>query len=487
MNKKIILIMCFTFLIYVIYAFMAITNQITEFWDSTEYLLLAKHWAKGTPESGFATHREIMPALIWYPFFLLGVDELGIRLFMLFIGLANVYISYLLTKEMYNEKKGLFVACMMSVYYMNIFYMTRLTMYVIAPLMVQTAIYFFWKYLNKKKFRYILISFLIIGLGMTIYYNTAFVLLIIGAFLIITNKKFFKNLDLWKAGVITLLILTPYFIYSIHTYGHPIPRLAAVQKAYAEEAGGGIGLWNAYLKLIPNMLTLPLFLLMIGGLLLTYPVFLGFDQIIKEKTKKNFNDLFLYLWIIIPLILYTMSAIKQGPAGIGVVLPAYLMMIFPAFFILASKSVFFVYHFIKPFEKNVALLVLFLLIIIPGYFQIQLGTTTFFNRLSAFKEIQDAGDYIKGITQPGDVIVSASVPQLTYYSERMVIGMSIDETEEEWRVREIENKPSYLLLTKFEPHPDWVWTYPDKYNMTVVMGFGNDQTNPTAVLFKYNW
>lgn len=486
MNKKLLIIMVLSAIIYSFFFAISIFEHQAEFWDSTEYLLKAKSMAKGTPDTGWAPHREIMPAVIWYPFFALGIGEIGIRVFMLIIGLLNIYMSFVLVKEMYSERAGLLVAFLMSVFYMNFFYTTRLTMYVLAPLMFQAGIYYFWRYRKTNNFVDILMCALIAGIGMTIYYNTAFLAPIIGLFLLITNKKFFKDLNYWKAGGILLLVLAPYFIYSYMTYGHPIPRLAAVQVAYAEEAGGGIGLWNAYLKLIPFMLTMPLFIAFLVGLVLTYPIILGFDEILKEKYKDNLNDLFLYIWIIIPLILYTMSAIKQGPAGVGVVLPAYIMILFPAFFILISKAVFFVYDLIE--KKNVSAATLFMIGIVSlfAFTQLQQGSSVYFNRLYAFREIREAGEFIKQITVPGDVVASASVPQLTYYSEREVIGMGHDETEEEWNRRVLEKKPKYLLLTQLEPHPDWAWTYPQRNNMQTVQVYG-DSSNPIAVLFKYNY
>lgn len=485
MDKKIVLIMSLSILCHLMFFGASLSEDLTEWWDSAEYLLLAKSWAKGTPTTGWAAHREVMPAVLWFPFFKLGIGEFGIRVFMMLIGLANVYVSYLTAKKMYNSRTGLFVAFMMSVFYLNLFYVTRLTMYVIAPLLFQLAIYFFWSYHTDNKLRDIIICFLISGVGMTIYYNTAFVALLIGAFFLITNKKFFKNLDLWKAGIIVLLVLTPYFIYSYLNYGHPIPRLAAVTKAYAEEAGGGWGMWNVYLKQLPHMMTMPPFIFFIAGLVLCYPLFLTFDQIIQEKSKKYLNDLFVFLWMIIPLILYTYTAISAGERG-GVILPAYLMAIFPAFFIIMSKAVYFIYDNASKIHKSASLVALIVIVVLFGYFQLNLATTNFVSKIYSYREIREAGRLIQDITRPEDTVVSASVPQLTYYSEREVIGIGQDQTEAEWEAINEQRRPRYLLLTKFEPHPAWINDYPNRKGLQPIMVFG-PKDNPTAVLFEFKW
>lgn len=487
MNKRLIALMVLTVVIYSSFFAVSVFQGITEFWDSTEYLLKAKSIALGTSDSGWAPHREIVPAWLWVPFFWSGIGEIGIRVFMLLIGILNVYMAYLVGKEMFNENTGLFIGFLMSVFCLNHFYTTRLTMYVIAPTMFQAGVYFYWKYYKNKNWLDLLWCGIIAGVGMTIYYNTAFLVPIIGLFLLITDRKFYRNLDYYKVGIIVLLIMTPYFIYSYMTYGHPIPRLAAVQTAYAEEAGGGIGLWNVYLKMIPNFMTWPLYLMLILGLLVTYPLFFTFDQTLKGKETRYNPELFLYLWIIIPLILYTMSAMNQGPAGVGVVLEAYLMIIFPPMFIFISKAYFALVDYIKTYNSTISVMVMICLLIVFGYYQIQLSNTMFMGKLPAFRELKIAGELIKLNTQPGDVVASASVPQLTYYSEREVMGMAHDETEEHWNQRVLEKRPKFFLITVYEPHPEWAYTYAERNGLQPIGQYGPAQDQIAAVLFAYNY
>lgn len=484
MNKRLTLILCLAFAIELYFFSVSVSNHQTEWWDSTEYLLKAKSMAFGTPSTGFAAHREVVPALIWYPFFKLGVGEIGIRVFMALLGLFGVYLAYLTGKEVYNENVGLITSFLMSTFYLYYFYMNRLTMYVFAPVLFMAALYFFWRYHKGKGTRNIYVSFIIIALGITIYYNTAFALFIIGAYLFTINRKFFKDKHIWFAGIVAILTLMPYFIYSQLTFGFPLPRLAETARAAAAEGGGS--LWHsltAYPKLLPSMLQLPLFIMLIIGLILMYKLILGFDMVIKGKLEEQRPNLFAVYWIIIPLVLYSWTVASL--AGGMVVMPEYIMIIFPAIFMAIGNALMIIHEKIATKTKAFAGLLVSVVLIISMIMQMNMLFMTTQSKLGSFAEIQEASQIIKQNTAPTDYVATASVPQVVYYSERDVIGISVEETIDQFRAKVAQYKPVTLLWSRYEPHPAWINEYIQTTNMSIIKMWG-DQANPTAALMVFN-
>jgi 4-amino-4-deoxy-L-arabinose transferase-like glycosyltransferase len=484
MNKKLLFIMGLAFLIELYFFALAVGQHQTEWWDSTEYLLKAKSMALGTSDIGFAAHREIIPALVYYPFFKLGLGEFGIRVFMFAIGMLGVYLTYKIGKAMFNENIGLLSSLMMATFYLYIFNMNRLTMYVVAPVLFTSAMYCFWKYYSENKINFLYYSFLIIGVGITIYYNTAFALMVIGAFFLLTNRQFYKNKHIWLAGILTLFVLSPYFIYSQLTFGSPLPRLSETMRAAATEGGAPIlQAIVAYPKIIPGMLLAPWLVLVILGVLVSYKFFFGLDLIVKGQLKEEQPRLILFLWILIPLIMYAWTVATLG--GGTVVYPEYIMLIFPAFFMIASLGIMFVYEKLGNISKALAVGFICVALISGMFLQLNLADQTFKSKLGAYKEIQEAADIIKSRSVPTDWVVTASVPQMVYYSERPVTGIARDINESEWIKETFALKPKFLFWSVYEPLPDWFYGY--MQNSTTdwvpIKGWGT-QDQPIAILFQ---
>lgn len=486
MNRKLILVFILALALEAYFFSLVITGNQTEWWDSAEYLLKAKSMAFGTPSTGWAEHREILPALLWYPFFKFGLGEIGIRIFMAAVGLFGVYIAYLLGRDYFNETVGLLTSFLMSVWYLYYFYMNRLTMYVFAPVIFMSAMYFFWRYYKFKETKKLYFSFLIMGLGIMVYYSSAFAVFVVGLFFLTTDRQFFKNKHIWLAGLVTLLALSPYFIYSQLTFGFPLPRLADTAEAAATQTGApflqGI---LAYPKLIPYMLQPVLFAVFMLALVLSYKLFIGFDMLVKGNLVEERPRLFLFYWILIPMAIYTWTVLKL--AGGTVVMPEYIMIIFPAIFMLISDAINRTYEFIAQKQKMVAVVIIALVLISGAYFQLSLADNTFKSKLYSFGEVRDASLYIKDHSEKTDFVVTSSVPQMVYYSERDAIGMSTGGTEdtiEQFAAKVATYKPKYLFWSKYEVYPDWTYNYVMQNNLTVVRGYGT-QENPVALLFKF--
>lgn len=486
MNKKLIMVLTLAFLLNLFFCAYATQYLQVSWWDESEYLAKARNIVRGTPiGEAWAEHREIIPVLFYMPFFAIGLDEFGIRAMMMLVAVFVTFMTYLAIKELFindknKERLALLSAFGMSILWTSIFFTTRVTMYIIAPAMFLSAVYFWAKYMNTNKLGYVVVSFIIAGLGMTVYYNTAFLVPIIGLYLLSVNRNFYKDKNLWIAGVFTLLLLTPYFIYSQITYGSPIPRLTAVVAA-GSNGEGNISFWDDYFSVVLSMLTLPLAIILIAGFLLMYEFWLSIDLVFSGKDNDKARYWFLILWIAVPFFLYSLSAVRQG-----VVYDAYLLVIFPALFFIIAKAVSSAYDFLASIHKLLGLALLIVFLGTAFFFQVSTALYTIGSKVTSFSEIREAGYELRSLTQPGDIVVSASVPQLTYYSEREISGIGRDQTAAEWEAMTFPKKPKYLLLTRYEPHPSWLTDqYLAEKNITFVKTYGQRDGTVMAGLFKF--
>src|SRR4051812_48400906 len=80
------------FLIRVYY--LALTNNQPVWWDESEYLIKAKAIALGTPDTGWFTGRPLLPSLIMAGAYAVGLGETAIRIALVLLSTATVYLTY---------------------------------------------------------------------------------------------------------------------------------------------------------------------------------------------------------------------------------------------------------------------------------------------------------------------------------------------------------------------------------------------------------
>ena len=90
------------------------------------------------------------------------IGEVGVRFFLEFApSVISVFFVYLIGKEIYDKKTGLFSAFIFSVFWVHLFYTGRLLTNVPALPFLFLSIYFFTK--SIKKPHYLIISFALQG------------------------------------------------------------------------------------------------------------------------------------------------------------------------------------------------------------------------------------------------------------------------------------------------------------------------------------
>ena len=273
-----------------------------------------------------------------------------------------------------------------------------------------------------------------------------------------------------------IFVLFPSFIWQNNVFGKPTPFLFASHVTYNPT---GITSYKPIrwhvLNLIPWILNTPLLIYLFLGMLTLYTLILSFDLILKNKSNENYNDLFILLWILIPLIYFIFL---ERDAEDRWLLPIALPLL-----ILISKGLYFIYDLIKKYQKNVAIVIFIVLILIGGYFQLSRADEIINSKKDSYKEVKDASLWIKENSDENDIIFSKSVTQMTYYARRQVLGFGGNETEFKEQVKKY--KPKYIIFSIFEPHGNTL-SFPEIFkNSLEPVKFYSMNQQPILIIYKF--
>ena len=98
-----------------------------------------------------------------------------------------------------------------------------------------------------------------------------------------------------------------------------------------------------------------------------------------------------------------------------------------------------------------------------------------------------AGEWLNQNTNEKDYIIASGQPQFMYYSERNI--ESFTAKEEEFQDKISNFKPKYMVLTAWEPSPEWTYAYPvenqDKIKPAMAYFFDQEQKKPAVVIYEF--
>lgn len=498
-----------------IYNFFKLGNQPT-WWDEGDYLAMAKIWAfnMSVPEwwGNLSLMRPPIIPFLWSLMFKFGLGELFVRfLTELVPALVSIIFVYKLGKSMFNKNVGLVAAGALSFNWVFMFYSFRLLTDSPALMFATLSLYFFWEgyeknYLNEKKENvlYLCLAVILGILAFMTRYAVGTVIFSIALYLIITrNLGVFKNKNMWWAVLAGILTLAPLFIYYYLQFGNIFPALEFYQGADSGAASRGFAYDVLYLK-IPNFFGSFGVIFFTIGFVLLLEFLLYFDLILKQKEHKNNNLLFCFIGIIVPI-----SYFIFGIRGID---ERYLVSVSPLMFVTLGYAVDFLSDKISSILKSkyihIGLVFLITLILMIQQYGM---ATNFINRAyGSYGPIQEAGLWLKENTPADSKILTASTVQILYYSERETYtlwgnnsiyskcfdvngvmtnnGTCITGTERMFNEKLAQIDPDYLIVHSYEPvfTPQWAYDYPIRHNLTFVKAFGNNNNQPTLIIYKFN-
>jgi 4-amino-4-deoxy-L-arabinose transferase-like glycosyltransferase len=417
---------------------------------------------------------------------------------------------------MFNNRLALLTSIPVAFSWVFIFFTGRPLTNLPATFFFIFALLFFWKsYVKNQGHIYSILFGIFFALSALIRMQYLMFSLAFLAFAIVKEKwKFVINKKLWISIIAFFIILIPQFYWQSTKFGNPILDLATYYLGVGGSQSGEVGVQLAkfsdlfvYFNNIPYVLdanqlgysTLLVFsplyaLFLIGFVLFFSDLFLNPSKLFKsEKLQKKFFILF-----------WTLSAFLF----LGYIAPhleqRYIMPIIPFLFLITVYPLYLSAIYIKDKYKNkfndkynpiiifIILSAILIILMIPNY---NFGNSLVDSKKAGYIEIRQAGEWIKANSNPEDIILGGSLPQLTYYSERTVYPFHLAyrrdiEKKEEADLDKfiLENRPKYFSISGYEAEKDWAFAYPQKHSdlLTPVQAFPPTE-QPILIIYRFDY
>jgi len=521
-NKKIYFYIFLIIMIFALgtrlYYFTNYNNQ-TMWWDESQYVWRSRDMARGNwfdpdwdesswlMEPSLPPHKPFLIVFMGAFAYLPGLNgEMAIKFLVMLASFAGVLFTYLVAKEMYNKKTALIASTLMSVFYLYSFYTYRISTNVLGTALWLITVFFFWRgYIKKPNKKTML--FAGIFMSLTILGRTTFammVVLILAIFIIKERMNFFKSKGFWYFALGNFIVMLPYMIWSQLTYKTP---LAWATEWFGSASGAGeitkhVTNLFSYVQLfsttyLNSPLKILLILFVIGLIIYLFNLFLGFDIMFKNKDKKLMRTFFITLWIILPILLFGL--------WVGWTEPRYIMVVFPAVFMVIGDVLMKGYHLAKKWNKLIAVSLVILIVLSSAIVQFKQGDELIKGKSTSYIQVKEAGLWIDQNAGEDDIVLSQSWPQIEFYGNRKHIGLTkkatryytnLNESEayltkDEFEELAKEEKADYFIVSVFETYPQWTYTYaqenPDKAVPIMVYFADEAQTQPVLIIYKLNF
>lgn len=428
--------------------FFSISAGQTLWWDESEYMSTAKHWAFGVP---FDLNYQRPPLFQLLGALLLKIGFSDVSLIFLLDVIPStilVFIVFLLGKEMFSERVGLFAAAATSLIWSYLFWSVRFQPDFFSISFQLLAVLFYWKLCVNPKVKYaVFVGFFA---SIAFYFKISALLIPMSIFVFAFAREgfsFIKNKMNWIAAGAYVLTYIPFMVWQYITFGNPL-AFAPSYASTGARAGRELG-WQAlsYVYSFPKAIFFSLFL--IGILLFLFKFLLSLDIYVKEKNRSPNADLFSFIIILFTLCFYVFFTK-------GTIEDRWVFIMAPFIMLFAAKGGFYISDLLKKIDKKVAILFILVIFAIFAYTQFEHSKGLIDNKKTSYSPVRDAGLYIKTNSESGALVTSISFTQMTAYSEREVRTYStMSEAEfSEWVKNE---KPEFFMVSIFEPHPSWAF------------------------------
>ncbi|KKN48147.1 hypothetical protein LCGC14_0655910 [marine sediment metagenome] len=466
-----ILVGIVSFAIIVRIYYFILTQGQALWWDEAEYLNIAKRFAFDF-DYKFGPVRPILFSFIASLFLKISSSEFLPRVFLLVLSVASVIGMYYFGKELYNKTVGLISSFLMSIFYLNLFFTYRLLVDLPALTFFIFSGFLFFRYFKTKSSKSLYAAAIVVGIGTLFKLSTAFILFACLIYLLITERlNFLRKKEIWIATFIFIVILAPYIIWGYIEFGSLVLTQASSHVA-PESYFSGITILKNYLINFPTYFSWTILVAFILGIVSMYRLVLYFDKVIGGDEILR-RDLYLLLVLIVPFILIS-TLINHNE-------DRYIMIIFPSILIISSSFIRDFYYMIKKKGRVMAIILVAIILTFTSLYQLDLADSLIKNKESSYLQVKEAGIWLKENSNISNIIATRSQPQIRYYSERKTIG--IPATEEEFE-SSLTPDVKFYMLSIFEAHPEWAYTYPGRKNLTIERDYLTQDKQPILIIYN---
>ena len=313
-----------------------------------------------------------------------------------------------------------------------------------------------------------------------------FILLLNQSFILNKQKIGFKIAAL-LAFIISLFILTqiPKFNFLISTFLHLNQPIAWIHLTV---------FYGFYQSVIPNFPPILFYAFLIGIAFLAFDLFIWCPKL--KNMKANDEDLEIKsdafnLLLILSILVSFIFLLRHPSFEYRWFFPFLLGML-----VFTSKGIIQVSEYTgKLFKnKNIIIILIILILALGMYNQIIHADGIIKMKVDSYSQVRDSGLWMKENSDKSEIIISASVTQHTFYSERKIEDFyvnSSNENESAFNSKIRRLNPKYMVLSAFEPGftPSWAYDWPQRHNndVTPVKGYYLDaQQQPALVVYEFN-
>lgn len=186
-HNKILFFILIALIIFRLYWFFSTLNQ-PLWWDEADYMDIAKV-ILGNPNWDIHVVRPVLLPLISTVFMLLGLGEIGTRLFVLFCSIISVPLLYGVGKKLTDKTTAVLAAFILSVFWSFSFYSHRILADVpVAALWLATIYLFFKAYFENKNWKYFALAGFFLGLSFLMKFPSVILVIVFAVYLLTTEK-----------------------------------------------------------------------------------------------------------------------------------------------------------------------------------------------------------------------------------------------------------------------------------------------------------
>ncbi|MFC1682201.1 ArnT family glycosyltransferase [Nanoarchaeota archaeon] len=474
----------FIFAILIRFYYFFITTTQPLWWDELVYGSLAKNFISnawsGTP---LISHELIIRpfffSFIWSLLLRIGISEIGVRFLLELIpSILSVFFVYLIGKETFGKRAGIFSAFVFSVLWIHLFYTARLLTNVPALLFLFSSVYFFIKSTKSNfNFRLFSISLFLLSISTLIRYPNGIIFLAYLFILIIGKSFLIKKIKFWYSGIIGISPLLLFFLYNKITFGNIFPAILG-----ADYISVGSGATTAKAPLAFHILSfIPVYLktiflafFILGLIILLFELLAGYNLITKNKKLKNY---LLILSILVAIysffIFYMRGADDRWLFATSLPLSC-----------LVGFGTDTAYKFIKKYSSYLAILVIFGLFLMAAHSQISHADNLIKEKKQSYLQMRQAFEWIKSNSPEGSVIVGGGIePYSIYYADRTYLQIPSNESES-YKISEA----NYLVVHSFVPQVGYINKYlqenQDKWQIVNAFFFDQEQKQPAVIIYR---
>lgn len=424
------------------YYYLLKTKSQAIWFDEGAYITLAKNFALGTPVF-YEPHRDWFVSAIWSVFIKLGAGEMFLRFFTVSLGIATLYFFYVLVSHFFGKKIALFSMIFAAVFSESIFWSLRLDVGTYAMFFAMVSFVCFFKGIESKKLSLLLTSSAFAAFALMAHGAGILVPLFYIVFISIYSRfKFYKSKKFWMCLGLFILILSPYLIRNLISFGSIYPRF------FSGPIGDvGSHAWNIsgsfqYVTTIPAVIGIIAFILFLVGFFISSEILLGIDHIFKIKISK---DLLGKIFFIILGLMSLASGMFLIASNTGFYFePRFIIHFYFSAFVFASIGLNYLANYLKKHSKTITFLIIFSIFAFISYSQLT-STADLINEKSlGYQDIKQGGLWLKQNAPAGSKVMTFEPPQIIYYSDLQAI--KVPNSNERILNDLNKEKPQFLIL-----------------------------------------